>query len=313
MSGTRDKNKLVIGTRGSKLARAQTQIVVDDLQVAHPSLEIETAIIKTTGDRRQNQPLPEIGGKGLFTEELEKALLDGSIDLAVHSAKDLPTDLHEGLTLLAYPKREDPRDAWISTDGTPFDQIPPNSIIGTDSLRRRAQLLSIRSDLQFAGLRGNIDTRIKKIHRGDCTGAVLAMAGLKRSGLEKMATHPFDYKTMLPAPAQGALGLEGRVGDKRVIEYLQAIHDEQTAVAVKCERTILHRLEAGCRAPVAALAEVSGEQLSCRALVIAPRGGKKAFAEATGSIKNPESVVQSILEELRAGGADRIIAACRQV
>jgi hydroxymethylbilane synthase len=305
-------NKLVVGTRGSKLARAQTQLVVNALQAAHPGLDVETAIIKTTGDMRQNQPLPEIGGKGLFTAELEKALLDGSIDIAVHSAKDLPTDLQEGLDLLAYPKREDPRDVWISSDGTPFENIPSSSLIGTDSLRRKAQLLRLRRDLQFTGLRGNVDTRIKKIHRGDCMGAVLAMAGLKRSGLAGEATHAFHVQAMIPAPAQGALGLEGRTDDRRVKNYLQAIHDDDTAVAVKCERAILHELEAGCRAPVAALAAVNGKQLYCRALVISPVGTEKVFADATGDRDEPESVVQPILKTLRAAGADRIIAACRQ-
>ena len=200
MTESTPRRTLVVGTRGSQLARAQTQWVIDRIRDAHSRLEVRTEIITTTGDRQQDRPLPEIGGKGLFTEELERALLDGSIDLAVHSAKDLPTELSAGLGLLAVPVREDARDAWVSADGKPFDDLPPESVVGTTSLRRQAQLLARRPDLEFVGLRGNVDTRIRKIHRGDCAGAVLAMAGLNRAGLAEHVTHPFETEVMLPAP-----------------------------------------------------------------------------------------------------------------
>ena len=329
MSKLSRQNELVVGTRGSQLARAQTNWVIERLREAHAGLEVRAEIITTTGDRLQDRPLPEIGGKGLFTEELERALLEGSIDLAVHSAKDLPTDLAEGLDVLAYPVREDPRDAWVSADGAPFDQLPPESVVGTTSLRRQAQLLRLRPDLRFVGLRGNVDTRIRKIHRGDCAGAVLAMAGLKRAGLEQHVTHPFDTQVCLPAPGQGSLALEGRKGDERVMSVLAAVHDEATATAVRCERAVLAMLDAGCRAPVAILAEViagpatvpgspapltkGGPRgvLRCQALVIDPKGTRHVQARAERPVSQAESLVAAIVAELREGGADQIIAECR--
>ncbi|MCL2330694.1 MAG: hydroxymethylbilane synthase, partial [Phycisphaerae bacterium] len=181
--------QLTVGTRGSLLARTQTQWVVDRLAEAHSSLQVTTRLISTTGDRLQDKPLPEIGGKGLFTDELERALLDGEIDLAVHSTKDLPTELKPGLAILAYPIREDARDAWVDGRGGAdnkairFEDIPAGSAVGTTSLRRQAQLLALRPNLAFVNLRGNVDTRVRKVQQGDCAGAVLAMAGLKRAGL----------------------------------------------------------------------------------------------------------------------------------
>ncbi len=302
---------LVVGTRGSLLARAQTNWVIECLRSAHPGLDVRAEIITTTGDRLQDRPLPEIGGKGLFTEELERALLDGSIDLAVHSAKDLPTDLAEGLAVLAFPVREDPRDAWISADGTPFDKLPPDSVVGTTSLRRQAQLLRLRPDLRFVGLRGNVDTRIRKVHRGDCAGAVLAMAGLNRSGLSQHVTHPFDPAVCLPAPGQGSLALEGRKADDRVGKLLAAVHHEESAIAVRCERTVLAMLNAGCRAPVAILAEITGGTLRCRALVIDPKGTRHVEAHAERPVDKADDLAAAIVADLRSGGAAEIIAECR--
>lgn len=312
MTHSAQNNRLVVGTRGSLLARDQTQWVVNRIVQANPGLEVHTEIISTKGDRLVDKPLPEIGGKGLFTEELENALHDGSIDLAVHSCKDLPTDLAEGLAVLAYPQREDPRDAWISGDGSAFDDLPPNSVVGTTSLRRQAQLLMRRPDLKFVGLRGNVDTRIKKIKRGDCAGAVLALAGLRRCGLAGEMTHPFEPEVMLPAPAQGALALEGRLGDERVMNFLQKVHHRPTAAAVRCERTILKMLDAGCRAPVAVLAECKGDELHCRALVCDPEGNRQVRAEAGGPLVQADAIVVQIMTELREGGAAAIVADCRQ-
>ena len=329
MSKSRWQNELVVGTRGSQLARAQTNWVIEQLRQAHPDLVVRAEIITTTGDRLQDRPLPEIGGKGLFTKELERALLKGSIDLAVHSAKDLPTDLADGLDVLAYPVREDPRDAWVSADGAPFHKLPPESVVGTTSLRRQAQLLRLRPDLRFVGLRGNVDTRIRKIHRGDCAGAVLAMAGLKRAGLEEHVTHPFDPQLCLPAPGQGALALEARKADERVVSLLAAVHDEATAVAVRCERAILAQLDAGCRAPVAILAEVIAEPatvpgspspltkggprgvLRCQALVLDPKGTRHVQAEGQRPVDQADDLVGAIVADLREGGANEIIVACR--
>ncbi|MBI4582058.1 MAG: hydroxymethylbilane synthase [Planctomycetes bacterium] len=305
-------HKLVVGTRGSLLARTQTQWVVDRLIAANPGLEVVTRLITTAGDRQQERPLPEIGGKGLFTEELERALLDGSIDLAVHSTKDLPTMLKSGLEVLAYPPREDPRDAWVAAQAGRFEDTPQGSVVGTTSLRRQAQLLMRRPDIRFVGLRGNVDTRIRKVHRGDCAGAVLAMSGLKRAGLEQHATHPFEPAEMLPAPGQGALAIEGRVDDERLAACLRPIHDVATASAVDCERAILARLDAGCRAPVAIYATVTGGTLACEALVISPDGRRHVRCEADGPAAEVDRIVQQIVGHLKAAGADAIINACRQ-
>jgi hydroxymethylbilane synthase len=304
-------NALVVGTRGSLLARTQTQWVVDQILSAHPGLEVSMRIITTTGDRQQDRPLPEIGGKGLFTEELDRALLDGDIDLAVHSTKDLPTDLKPSLAVMAYPPREDPRDAWISCDGKRFEDIPPGSLVGTTSLRRQAQLLVRRPDISFVGLRGNVDTRIRKVQRGDCAGAVLAMAGLKRVGLDKHVTHPIDVADMLPAPGQGALAIEGRANDGRLANLLDAIHDPATAAAVNCERTILAKLDAGCRAPVAIYATVVGDVLGCEALVISPDGKRQVRFKMQGHVDHVHEIVERIVGELKSAGADEIITSCR--
>lgn len=302
-------DRLVVGTRGSLLARAQTQWVMDRIAAAHPGLELRMQIISTAGDRLKGA-LPEIGGKGLFTEDLEKALLDGSIDIAVHSCKDLPTRLSDGLALLAYPPREDPRDAWISADGKPFDELPPSSVVGTTSLRRQAQLLLRRRDLTFVQLRGNVDTRIRKVHEGQCAAAVLAMAGLIRSGLVAHVTHPFEPDVMLPAAGQGALAIEGRAGDARVAAYLRPLHDEPTGIAVECERAVLAGLNAGCRAPVAVLATVSDGNLHCRALVCDPRGERVARAQAIQPVPDSAALISDIVNQLNAGGAADIIAHC---
>lgn len=306
------KDRLVVGTRGSLLARTQTQWVIDRLLAAHPGLEVATEIISTKGDRQQERPLPEIGGKGLFTEELEAALLDGSIDLAVHSTKDLPTELKPGLAVAAYPAREDPRDAWVSADGTRFDDIPQGSVVGTTSLRRQAQLLMRRPDVTFVGLRGNVDTRIRKVQRGDCVGAVLAMSGLKRASLAEHVTHPFEPADMLPAPGQGALGIEGRADDERLAAYVRAIHDHATALAVNCERAILARLDAGCRAPVAVYATVESGQIHCEALVVSPDGKRHLRRAGERPAAEVEQLVDRIVDELQSAGADEIIADCRR-
>ncbi len=311
MSTAIPRSRLVIGTRGSLLARAQTEWVVERLRAVHRDLEIVTEVITTSGDREQTRPLPEVGGKGVFTEELERALLDGSIDLAVHSAKDLPTKLKPGLGVLAYPPREDPRDAWVSADGSPFEALPAGAVVGTTSLRRQAQLLMRRTDLTFIGLRGNVDTRIGKVRRGDCAGAVLAMAGLIRSGLVEHVTHPFEPDVMLPAPGQGALAIEGRADDARVRGLLAGLQDAPTAAAVECERAILDELDAGCRAPVAVFARVEGKRLTCRALVVYPDGSRPARAHAEGDAREPGAVAEGIVRELRGQGVDAIIASCR--
>jgi hydroxymethylbilane synthase len=311
MSEHSASDALVIGTRGSLLARAQSEWVIARLAEAHPGLDIRMRIIRTTGDTLTTRPLPEIGGKGLFTLELESALREGAIDVAVHSAKDLPTALGEGLAIVATPTREDPRDAWVSSDGTPLDRIPPGSVIGTSSLRRQAQLLMHRADLTFVNLRGNVDTRIRKIHRGDCAGAVLAMAGLIRAGLAEHVTHPLDAAGFIPAPGQGTLALEARAEDPRVRELLEAVHDADTSVALECERAVLAELDAGCRTPMAVFATVQAGTIDCRACVADPLGRKAITAHARTPLDELHACAAQVVAELRRGGAAAIIAACR--
>lgn len=302
--------RLVVGSRGSLLARAQTQWVMERIAAANPGLELTLNVISTAGDRLKGA-LPEIGGKGLFTEDLERALLDGSIDVAVHSCKDLPTQLGEDLGILAYPPREDPRDAWIAAGGMRFEVLPPGSTVGTTSLRRQAQLLTRRPDLRFVQLRGNVDTRIRKVHEGQCAAAVLAMSGLIRSGLSAHVVHPFEPREMLPAAGQGALAIEGRAGDSRVLGILRPIHDESTAQAVDCERAVLSRLNAGCRAPVGVLAVVAGGMISCEALVIDPQGRRQVRARGQAPVAQGQALAIELVERLTADGAGAIIASCR--
>jgi hydroxymethylbilane synthase len=306
------RETLIIGTRGSLLARAQTQWFIDRLQSAHPRLQVETKIITTAGDRDQTRPLPEVGAKGLFTVELEQALLDGTIDMAVHSGKDLQSVLAPGIDILCYPEREDPRDAWVSAGRVAFTDLPAGSLVGTGSLRRQAQLRMQRPELQYVALRGNIDTRIRKAKEGQCAGAVLAMAGLKRANLAHHVTHPFEPDYCLPAPAQGALAIEGRSGDHRVRSLLSAINHEPTAMAVQCERAVLAELDAGCRAPVAVYARCEDDRLVCEALVAEPSGLKWVRSHASRPLNAWKDLAQTIIAELKEGGAEAIIAACRE-
>lgn len=301
----------IVGTRGSLLARTQTQWFIDLLRQAHPQLDVRAQIITTQGDRDQTRPLPEVGAKGLFTVELEQALLAGTIDIAVHSGKDLQSVLAAGLEILCYPEREDPRDAWVAAKGLAFTDLPAGAVVGTSSLRRQAQLRMQRPDLQYVPLRGNIDTRIRKVHEGQCAGAVLALAGLKRANLAHHVTHPFEPDDCLPAPAQGALAIEGRSADTRVRELLASVNHEPTAIAVRCERAILAELDAGCRAPVAIYARCDAGQLTCDAIVVDPIGQKWVRSHAARPLAAAAEVAQVILTELKAGGAEAIIAACR--
>ena len=304
-------NKLVVGTRGSLLARAQTNWVVEALRAAHRDLDVQVEIIRTTGDRKTHQPLPEVGGKGLFTLELEQALHAGAIDLAVHSAKDLPTDLADGLAILAVPLREDARDAVISRDEVGLDELPTGAVIGTSSLRRQAQLLMHRNDLGFTTLRGNIDTRIAKVRRGDCDATLLAMAGLNRAGLAEAVTEPLEVDVMVPAPGQGALALEGRRDDERVCALLASLHDAPTAAALTCERRLIEVLEAGCLAPIGAYATCKDGALYIQAVVAMPDGSQSVRAEETGPVDEAAGIGERLAARLLEQGASKIITACR--
>jgi hydroxymethylbilane synthase len=269
-----NRTKLRIGTRGSPLALAQADETRARLIAAHPHLagHIEICVIKTTGDKVQDRPLSEIGGKGLFTKEIEDALLAGEIDVAVHSMKDVPTWLPDGLVIDCLLPREDPRDALIATAGSSIATLPQGAVVGSASLRRAAQIKALRPDLSIVPLRGNVETRIAKVQRGDATATLLALAGLKRLHKQNVATAILSTDEILPAVAQGAIGLETRAHDDRVNALLKPLNDRDTHVRVAAERACLAVLDGSCRTPIAAFAELEGDEVRLRALIALPDG-----------------------------------------
>ncbi len=277
---------LRIGTRGSPLALAQAHETRDRLAAAHPELAapgmIEIVVFKTTGDRILDRTLAEAGGKGLFTKELEEALLDGRADLAVHSMKDVPTWLPDGLEIACLLPREDPRDAFFSRTGAGLDSLPAGSVIGTAGLRRQAQILERRPDLTVVPLRGNVQTRLSKLEAGEVDATLLALAGLRRLGMADRITAVFEPDEMLPAVAQGAIGIEIRSGDDRTRGYLQALHCPDTAQRVTAERALLAALDGSCRTPIAALARLDGGTLTLDAKVLSTDGRQVFRAQRTG-------------------------------
>jgi hydroxymethylbilane synthase len=267
---------LRIGTRGSRLALAQAAELCARLQRAHPELAaagaVETVVIRTTGDQITDRPLLEIGGKGLFTKEIEEALIDGRIDLAVHSMKDMPTVLPDGLAIAGHLPREDARDVLIAPKAGTLRDLPPGASVGTSSLRRQAQLLHARPDLKIVPLRGNVETRIRKIEGGEADATVLALAGLKRLGRDADPIAILSLEDMLPAPAQGVIAVEIRADDSRARSLLAAIDHRPTALCATAERALLAALDGSCRTPIAAFASVQDNRIALDALVISPDG-----------------------------------------
>jgi hydroxymethylbilane synthase len=294
---------LRIGTRGSPLALAQAEQVRARLAAAWPELgapgAIAVEVIRTTGDRIVDRPLADAGGKGLFTKEIEEALLAGTIDLAVHSMKDMPTVIPEGLIIASLLPREDPRDALIAGVARVAD-LPSGAVVGTSSLRRKAQLLARRPDLRVVDLRGNVDTRLRKVARGEVNATLLALAGLKRLGLESKAAGILDATEMLPAVAQGAIGLETRTDDARVRDLLSRLHHVPTGHAVAAERGVLEMLDGSCRTPIAALAvgRTFG-RLRLDALVAKPDGSKLIRTAREGPEADAAEMGRDAGEELR--------------
>lgn len=285
---------LRIGTRGSKLALAQTGLVADRLRATHPGLEVELVEITTAGDRDQVTVLAE--GVGWFTSALQEAIQRGEVDVAVHSYKDLPTKRPEGLVLAAVPLREDARDALVSRDGHTLRHLPKGAVIGTSSPRREAQLRATRGDLDIRPIRGNVDTRLAKVERGEYDATVLALAGLRRLGLEGRVTEVFGLYDLLPAPAQGALAVECRTDDRGTRALLAAIDDVEVRQAVTAERAFLARIDAGCSFPAAAYAEHFGTTLKLHAL-LAP-GGRVVRSKMAGSVETAAGLGKQLAEEL---------------
>jgi hydroxymethylbilane synthase len=299
-----------IGTRGSPLALAQAAEVRTRLEKAHgPGRHaFEIRAIKTTGDRIQDRPLAEAGGKGLFTKELEEALLNGDIDLAVHSMKDMPTLLPAGLTIACLLPREDVRDAFISHKAASLADLPPGTVVATSSLRRQAQVLHLRPDLRVVPMRGNVETRLRKLQDGVADATLLACAGLKRLGLTDRITSAIPTEEMLPAVAQGAIGVEMRDGDMPMAELLAPINDQPTALAVAAERAFLARLEGSCRTPIAGLAELTGNHLVFRGMILTPDGREAHATRREGRPEEALRLAEDAAAELLAKAGPNFLA-----
>ncbi len=311
---------LVIGTRGSTLAVWQAEHVAGRLRAAFPQRTVRLETIKTTGDKILDVPLAQVGGKALFVKEIEEALLQGRVDLAVHSMKDLPTDLPAGLRIAAIGEREDPCDVLISRTGARLEALPQGARVGTSSLRRQAQLLHHRPDLVVVSLRGNLDTRIRKLTTDGLDAIVVAAAGVKRLGLSDRIAERLPAEILLPAIGQGALGIEVRepriegrgAGTSRegnIAEIVGVLDHPETHAAVLAERALLRRLEGGCQVPIAAHAEVAGEGIVLRGLVASPDGRTLIRGETRGERRDPEAVGHVLAEDLLRRGAAEILRA----
>jgi hydroxymethylbilane synthase len=303
---------LVVGTRGSALALWQTEYVAAKLRARLPGLEIEVRRVETQGDRVRDRALSRVGGKGLFVKEIEEALLAGEVDLAVHSLKDMPTEQPPGLVLAAILERADPRDALVSSGGRgDLAALPVGARVGTSSLRRRAQLLAARPDLQVVDLRGNVDTRLRKLYEGQYDAIVLAVAGLARLGHDEAFDQALPPEVMLPAVGQGALCVEIRTGDAGTRARLATLDHEPTRQATAAERAFLRRLEGGCQVPIGAYGQVEDGRLWLRGLVASPDGRQVLRDEVAGAAAEAESLGLALAEALLAAGAGPILAAGR--
>jgi len=293
---------LKIGTRGSPLALAQAYETRDRLSAAFdlPAEAFEIVVIKTTGDKVLDRPLKEIGGKGLFTKEIEEDLLSGAIDIAVHSMKDMPVAQPEGLMLDCYLPREDVRDAFVSLNHDALADLPAGTRVGTSSLRRKAQLIARRPDLQVVEFRGNVQTRMKKLGDGVAEATFLAMAGLRRLGMEGVVKSAISVDDVLPAVAQGAIGIERRVSDTRAAAMLEAIHDGPTGQRLAAERAFLAGLDGSCQTPIAGLAELDGGTIRLRGEVLRPDGSERQTEDRTAPVEDAAALGAEMARDLRA-------------
>ncbi|AWM94998.1 hydroxymethylbilane synthase [Pseudomonas sp. 31-12] len=298
-----------IATRKSALALWQAEYVKTRLEQAHPGLLVTLVPMVSRGDKLLDSPLSKIGGKGLFVKELETALLENEADIAVHSMKDVPMDFPEGLGLFCICEREDPRDAFVSNTYTSLDELPQGSIVGTSSLRRQAQLLTRRPDLEIRFLRGNVNTRLAKLDAGEYDAIILAAAGLIRLGFEDRITSAISVDDSLPAGGQGAVGIECRSVDSEIHALLAPLHHQDTATRVTAERSLNKHLNGGCQVPIACYAVLEGEQIWLRGLVGDPSGGLLLSAEARAPRGDAEALGVQVAEDLLSQGADDILKA----
>ncbi|MCX8568938.1 MULTISPECIES: hydroxymethylbilane synthase [Hyphomicrobiales] len=298
---------LKIGTRGSPLALAQAQETRARLMAAHglPEEAFEIVAISTSGDRIQDRPLSLAGGKGLFTKELEEAIYAGEVDFAVHSSKDMPTQLPDGLELSAFLPREDVRDAFIGRAAKKIMDLPDGAVVGSSSLRRQALIRRMRPDLEVVMFRGNVQTRLRKLDEGVAEGTILAHAGLRRLGLADIITDLMPVDQFPPAPGQGAICIESRIGDARVRDMLDAIDHKPTGQALACERAFLAALDGSCRTPIAGYAEIEGDRLSFSGLILTPDGTQWHEAKAEGRAADGAEIGRKAGEEVRARAGEQ--------
>jgi hydroxymethylbilane synthase len=312
------RNKIIIATRGSKLALWQAEWIKSQIHHIHPDMKVELNKIKTTGDKILDVPLAQVGGKGLFVKEIEEAMLRGEADLAVHSMKDVPTDLPEGLHLSVICKREDPRDAFIAGAGgrgsgvsrkiKSIEDLPEGARIGTSSLRRMCQLLNKRPDIHITQLRGNVDTRLRKLDEGEFDAIILATAGVKRLGYESRITEKIPTEISLPAIGQGAVGIECRADDKFINDLLATLNHQETWICVSAERAFLKKLEGGCQVPIAANARLEDGKLIIQGLVGSLDGKTLIKDSMEGKPEDAESLGTALAEKLLSQGAGEILA-----
>ncbi|GAU09184.1 hydroxymethylbilane synthase [Desulfoplanes formicivorans] len=300
-------DQIRIATRGSKLALWQAEHIKGLLQATYPDMKVGLVIIKTKGDKIQDVPLAQVGGKGLFVKEIEEALLDGRADIAVHSMKDVPTELPEELMLGIIPQREACEDCLVSMRFTGLDELPEKATVGTSSLRRQAQLLNMRPDLNIVALRGNLDTRLGKLERGDFDAIVVARAGLNRLNLSAPCMHTFAPDRFLPAVAQGALGIEFRADRSDLASVLAFMDDHPTRVCVLAERAFLFRLEGGCQVPIACHAVMHGSELRITGMVADVTGRECILRSTTGPVAQGEQMGRELADVILDAGGRRIL------
>ncbi len=298
-----------IATRKSPLALWQAEHVAARLREHHPGLKVELVTMTTRGDKILDAPLAKLGGKGLFVKELEQGMLEGRADIAVHSMKDVPVELPDGLHLPVVLAREDPRDAFVSVRFARFAELPEGACVGTSSLRRQMQLRRMRPDLVIRDLRGNVNTRLGKLERGEYDAIVLASAGLKRLAMAERIAELLEPEMILPAIGQGAIGIECRQGDEAIEALIAALDDRATHTRVEAERAMNARLAGGCQVPIAGFAEIKGEQMRIRGLVGSPDGGQAVAGEKNGSPSLAAELGESLAQDLLAQGAGEILSA----
>lgn len=304
--------EIIIGTRDSALALWQTYWVMENLQRLNPQYTFKIVEMKTQGDKILDVALAKIGDKGLFTKELEVAMLDREIDLAVHSMKDLPTKLPDGLIIGAICEREEPGDVLISRDGKKLDELPQGARVGTSSLRRRAQLKKYRPDLQIEDLRGNLNTRMKKLESQNLDGIILAAAGVIRLGWADRITQRIPFEVSLPAVGQGSVGIEIRANEPEIEALVKTLEYKDSSVAIFAERAMLRKLEGGCQIPIGALGRVKGDQLTLEGVVASLDGKDLLRTSVTGSVDKPDEIGIELADKLLAMGADEILRCVRQ-